>query len=258
MVQHAQVSVQQGPGLFCVKEYYMHVMPAHRNWGNFSVSFWSIPWAENSLYHGHTYFEYNHLFTKQLAVAYEIQKSWEWEVLFLLLVSAENYTSAGWNTVYYHTGWSSTSPAVCNFTGWWAQRDSPPHTCLVVLSLWPGGCWLSPGCDKGHLGWVKEQWSCLASLSGENASKHSWGWVKSALSRGQRAVSCPFHAGRRLSESIALKLETNGERLKKESFFSWGSIYLQGHGQKQQLPHPAGESFARVLWKLCRHPSHTQ
>lgn len=148
----------------------------------------------------------------------------------------------------------------------------PAHLLQFVISLagehrgtahptpawWPGGCWLSPGCGKDHLGWVKEQWSCLARLSGENASKHSWGWVKSALSRGQRAVSCPFHAGRRLSESIALKLETNGERLKKESFFSWGSIYLQGHGQKQQLPHPAGESFARVLWKLCRHPAHTQ
>lgn len=147
------------------------------------------------------------------------QKSWEWEVLFLLLVLVENYTSAGWNTVYYHTGWSSTSPAVCNFTGWWAQRDSPPHTCLAVLSLWPGGCWLSPGCGRDHLGWDKEQWSCLARFSGENASKHSWGWVKSVLSKGQRAVSCPFRAGRMFSESIALKLETSGERFKKEYFF---------------------------------------
>lgn len=259
MVQHAQVSVQQGPGLFCVKEYYMHVVPAHRNWGNFSISFWSIPWAENSLYHGHTYFEYNHLFTKQLAVAYEIQKSWEWEVLFLLLVSAENYTSAGWNTVYYHTGWSSTSPAVCNFTGWWAQRDSPPHTCLVVLSLWPGGCWLSPGCGKDHLGWVKEQWSCLARLSGENASKHSWGWVKSALSRGQRAVSCPFHAGRRLSESIALKLETNGERLKKESFFYEEVFIYKATGKNNSCPillvrvlHECSESCAGILHTLSK------
>lgn len=144
MVQHAQLSVQQEPGLFCVKEYYTHIMPAHRTWGNFSISFWSIPWDENSVYHRHTYFEYNHLVTKQLAAAYKTQKSWEWEVLFLLLVSVENYTSAGWNAVYYHPGWSSTSPAVCNFTGWWAQRETPPHTCLAVLSCWPGGCWLSP------------------------------------------------------------------------------------------------------------------
>lgn len=140
----------------------MHTMPAHRNWENFSISFWSIPWAENSLYHKHTYFEYNHLVTKQLAVAYKTQKSWEWEVLFLLLVSAENYTRAGWNTVYYHSGWSSTSPAVCNFTSWWVQRESPLHTCLAVLSCWPGGCWLSPWMGQGPtaLSCTSLWWEC--------------------------------------------------------------------------------------------------
>lgn len=234
MVQHAQVSEQQEPGLFCIEEYYMHIIPAHRNWGSFSISFWSIPWDENSLYHRHTYFEYNHLVTKQLAIAYRTKKSWEWEVLFLLLVSAENYTSAEWNAVYYHTGWSSTSPADCNFTGWWAQRETPPHTCLAVLSCWPGGCWLCPGCGRDHLGRDKDQ--CLARLSGENANKHSWGWVKSVLSRALRALSCPFHAGRMPSESITWRLETNRGRFKNKCFFHKKLFIHKATGKNSSCP----------------------
>lgn len=59
----------------------------------------------------------------------------------------------------------------------------PTHTCLAVLLCWPGGCWLSPGCGRDHLGWDKDQWPCLAHLSGENATKHSWEGMRSVLSR---------------------------------------------------------------------------
>lgn len=224
MVQHAQVSAQQRPGLFCVNEYYIHIVPAHRRhhylkWGNFSVSFWSIPWAENSLYHSHTYFEYNHLVTKQLAVAYKTQESWEWEVLFLLLVSVENYTSAGWNTVYYHTGWSSTSPAVCNSTGWWAQGESPPHTCLAVLLVWPGGCWLSPGCDRNHLDGTRTSGPVLhVSLvrmpvnTAESGWSQCWAGGREHWAALSMLGGCPVKA-------LLWSWETNGERFTKEYFF---------------------------------------
>lgn len=86
------------------------------------------------------------------AAAYKTQKSWEWEALFLLLVSVENYTSSGWNTVYDHTGWSSTSPAVCNFTGEYRAHPHLPGSALVLARrllavpwLWQGPPWMGQG-----------------------------------------------------------------------------------------------------------------
>lgn len=38
--------------------------------------------------------------------------------------------------------------------------------------------------------------------------------------QAQRALSCPFHAGRMPNKSITLKLETSRERFRKEWFFS--------------------------------------
>lgn len=253
MVQHAQVSVQQGPSLLGAKEYYMCIILAYRNWGNSSISFWSIPRAENSLYLRHTYFEYNHLVTKQLAVAYKTQKSWEWEVLFLSLVLVENYTSAEWNTVYYQlTGPAHLLQFVISLVS--TEGEPSPHLPGSALGL-AGGCWLSPGCGRDHLGWDKDQWPHLAHISGENASKHSWGWVKSVLGRAQRALSCPFHAGKDGKVKAShWSWRPIGKRLKRSIFFHKELFIYKAMGKTSSYPilpvralHKCSESCTDIL-----------
>lgn len=46
-------------------KYCKYISPALRNWGNFSISFWTISPAENSLSHRHFYFKHNYVSRKK-------------------------------------------------------------------------------------------------------------------------------------------------------------------------------------------------
>lgn len=179
-----------------------------------------IPGAENSLYHRHTYFEHNHLVTKQLAVAYKTQKSWEWEVLFLVY----NWFLLKITQVLDEILFISTlaGPAhllqfVISLVS--TEGELTPHLpssalvlarrLLAVPWLWQGPPWMGQG--PVALSCTSLWWECQQTqLRGGEVSAE----------QAQRALSCPFHAGRMPNKSITLKLETSRERFRKEWFFS--------------------------------------